>query len=122
MAWFKRERTPDVTHVDGKRGSVLGTGLGYKRDDLPRAFGELERLSEQEFAAVLKPQQPNEYNRTPIEVWVNGVHIGYVNDRSAPTYWQALSRRNDLVSCDCVVQADTFGGVNRARLSLPAAL
>jgi hypothetical protein len=93
-----------TTFVDGKRAAVRVTGIGYKLDDLPRAFGQLSKLAEHDFFAVLKPQPPNEYNETPIEVWVNGVHIGWVNDGAAPRHWKHLMKMSSPVSCGCVVK------------------
>lgn len=119
---FKKQVTPPVRHVDGDRASVPVIGLGYKRADLPRAFGQLGRLSEYDFEAVLAPRQPNEYNPTPIEVWVNGVHIGYVNDRQSPKYWASLRAMTGFVSAGCVVKTDGLSSASRVWLSLPLSL
>ena len=116
------EKSKAVVHVDGTRDAVLVTGLGYKRDQLPAAFGALERISEYDFVAELKPQDPNEYNRTPIEVWVNSIHIGYVCDQASPNYWATLRGSDVRVTCGCVVKTDGTGGINKVRLSLPPRL
>ena len=127
MAWWGQPKQSAPVHVDGPRGSVLVTGLGYKLKDLPRAFGDLGELTESDFEAVLKPMPPNQYNRTPIEVWVNGVQIGCVNDTSSPAYWGALRNLKHEVSCTCVVKTTALRGdygiqVGKVRLSLPPRL
>lgn len=128
MAWFKKRQPASPVYVEGERGSVLVSGLGYKLDDLPRAFGELSRLTEHDFTAVLKPKSANEWNRTPIEVWVNDVHIGYVSDGASARYWKSLNQMDGLVSCGCVVlttamQVDSQGyQVGKVTLSLPKRL
>ena len=125
MAWFKKDEPPQPVFVDGDRASVRVTGLGYKLDDLPRAFGVMSRLAEHDYSAVLRPMPPNEWNRTPIEVWVNDVHIGYVNDNQSARYWKSLRQLPSLVYCTCIVQTTAFPvdgqgyQVSKAMLSLP---
>jgi hypothetical protein len=121
MGWLNWGQPKSVVHIEGDRGSVLVTGLGYKRKDLPRAFGKLSKVADHDFTAVLKPQSANQYNRTPIEVWVNDVHIGYINDNESARYWKLLRRADHLVSCDCVVKTGGRGEVLKVRLSLPSA-
>lgn len=118
MGLFKRTQSNPITHVAGERASVLVTSV--KRDSLSAVFGQLAPLSEQDFSVTLRAMPPNEYNATPVVVWVNGVHVGYINDDAAPQYWSPLRQRKDTVACDCVVKADAFAGANKIRLSLPA--
>jgi|GEM_PF-2913576 len=131
MAWFRKQEPappPSPVFVDGERASVLVTGLGYKLNDLPRAFGEMSKLTDHDFVAVLKPMPPNEWNRTPIEVWVNAVHIGYIEDHASPRYWKSLRQLGTQVACGCVVKTTAMPvagqgyQVGRVRLSLPKRL
>ena len=124
---FRSRASRQPVWVDGDRGSVLVTGLGYKLDDLPGAFGQLPKLSESDFAAVLRPRDSNEWNPTPIEVWINDVHIGYVNDDASSRYWKPLRKMKAPVSCGCVVKttavpSDTGFQVGKVHLSLPSHL
>ncbi|MBE0418228.1 MAG: hypothetical protein IBX63_10730 [Coriobacteriia bacterium] len=123
MGWFGRKRSVvPAMRIEGEGPSVLVTGLRYRRDDLPRAFGALSSPSEHTFSAVLKPQPPNEYNSTPVEVWVNNVHVGWISDDASPRYWNALHQVRGLAYCDCFVQVNKLGDVGKVRLSLPQQL
>ena len=128
MGPLKRSQKWPINAVAGPRGSVLVTGIGYKLEDLPRAFGQLPELAESEFVATLRPMPANEWNRNPIEVWVNGVHIGYVNDGDSKRYWDAMQRSKTMISCSCLVKTTALPvagqgfQVGKVKLSLPASL
>lgn len=128
MSWFKKAEPVPPLFVDGERRSVQVTGLGYKLAELPRAFGELSRMSEHEFVAVLRPIPANDWFRTPVEVWVNDVHIGYIADHLSSRYWKWLKQLGTLVSCECIVVTTSIPvagqgfQVGGAWLSLPERL
>lgn len=126
VSFFKRSREWPVVPVSGPRGSILVTGIGYKLDNLPGAFGLLPELAESDFVATLRPMPSSEWNRTPVVVWANGFHIGYVNDGDSQKYWDAMQRTGKMLSRECIVKTRRIPvpgqgfQVGKVRLSLPA--
>jgi len=108
----------EVIQVSGERGSILVTEL-ENQDVLKGAFGALPPHLEFFYVAILKAEPPGHLNATPIEVWVNGVRIGCVDESQSPRYWRQLREMFALVSCGCIVRTDGSSNVIWVRLSLP---
>ena len=121
----KKTATPTttLTHVAGDKQVKVG-GFIYRQEDAAQVFGGLGCLTETTMVAVLRPMPPNDYNPTPIEVWMGGRHIGWVADEDSLRYWKTLSdayyARNTLATCAAHIKTDNFGGVSKVRLLLPA--
>lgn len=111
----------EVIQVSGERGSVLVTEL-ENQDVLKGAFGALPPHLELFYFAILKAKPPDRLNATPIEVWVNGVRTGYLDESQSPRYWRQLREMSALVSCGCIVRTDGSSNVIWARLSLPKSM
>ena len=114
-------RARDVIEVSGERASVLVCEL-EDQNVLREAFGALAPHQEFFYVAILKAQPPNHENATPIEVWVNGVRIGYVDESLSPRYWRQLREDPAPVSCGCLVRTNGSPNVIWVRLSLPVTL
>ena len=111
----------EIIQVSDERGSVLVSEL-ENQDVLKEAFGALPPHQEHSCVAILKASPPDHLNATPIEVWVNGVRIGYLDESQSPRYWRQLREMSALVSCGCIVRTNGSSNVIWARLSLPVTL
>ena len=114
-------RPRDVVEISGERASVLVCEL-EDQNVLRAAFGVLPPHQEFFYLAILKAQPPDHRNATPIEVWVNDVRIGYVDESLSPRYWRQLRESPALVSCGCFVRTNGSPNVIWVRLSLPVTL
>jgi len=105
-------RQTTVVHVEGVKKS-RASGLVYRDEDSTRAFAAIEPQAAAPVIAVLRPMPPNEWNPTPIEVWVNGYCVAWVRDEDAPRYWRTLtdlfSTRAVMVSCNAQVMYAVCG-------------
>jgi hypothetical protein len=110
--------TQEIIPVSGERGSVLVCEL-ENQDVLEGALGVLPPHQELLYLAILKAVPPDPLNTTPIEVWVTGVRIGYVDESQSPRYWRQLREMSALASCGCLVRTDGSANVIWVRLSLP---
>ncbi len=114
-------RAQQIVEVSGESASVLVCEL-ESQDVLREAFGTLPPHQEFLFLAVLKALPPDHERATPIEVWVSGVRIGFVDESQSPHYWRQLREMPELVSCGCLVRTNGSPNVIWVRLSLPATL
>lgn len=87
----------------------LVTGLGYRPGAVEAAFGTCYSQT-QDIEAKLIRGEPNEWNRTPVEVHVNSHHIGWLNDDVSPRVWPIVKRP---VVCPGTVTFDATGAVSK---------
>lgn len=113
MFWKKPER--QTVFIDGQRERVR-VGSHVHAKDSGKVLGDLDPYQEYVFQAVLDAQPPNEWNPTPVWVWVNGYHVGWIIDEHSPRYWKTL---REAQARDVYAWCEATWRNGKLRLTLP---